>query len=165
MDVVVIFWWLVCVWCTCLPVGVSLCFWVGHGFVWACMFVCACVQSVCVCLLRMALSGEIEGLGYCLEQPSLVLENGAPAPFWCVPLLIHVLQLTLAPFFVWCFRWPKIWWTQNTFYFKKKICVSLCCVLCVCLYPHVCLFTHSHLSSSLQQHLPHAFLSGSSADS
>lgn len=119
------------------------------GWTWFCLglHVCVCLRAKCVCLsfARGAQRGNW-GVGYCLEQPSLVLENGAPAPFWCVPLLIHVLPvrwLTLAPFFVWYFRWPKIWWTQNTFNFLKKICVSQCCVFCVCLYVSSCLLVHS----------------------
>lgn len=53
---------------------------------------CARMQSACALLLRVALSGENEGLHICLEQPSLVLESAGPHHLFDVSLL----------WFMWC---------------------------------------------------------------
>ena len=149
----------VCV-CTCLLVGVLfLCYWERA---WVCLYVCVCV---CSTFARGAQQGKW-GVTLCLEQPSMVLEKGAPAPFWCVPLFIHVLPvrwLALACPFVWRFRWPEIWRAQNSPYpaasrlktqqlycvfVSLYPCVCRCRVLCVCLFVSCsvssCLHVHSH---------------------
>lgn len=68
----------------------------AHALV--CLLVFAVLNNkdcVCVCvarLLRVALSGENEGVACCLEQPSVVLEKGAPAPFDVSPSLFMCCQ-------------------------------------------------------------------------
>ncbi len=95
---------------TCLLVGVCLCYWEP-----GCAFLRVCVRA-CSSFVRGALWGKWR-VAYCLEQPSMVLGKRGPSTFWCVPLCIHVLPvrwLALGPLFVWWFRWPEIWLTQNT---------------------------------------------------
>lgn len=107
----------VCCWgkfvCACALVCLLVfAFVTGNKYVFSYAFVC--VRVLVFCAWRSA--GKMRG---CVLPGTAKHGFGkrGPSTFWCVPLFIHVLPvrwLALASQFVWWFRWPEIWLTQNT---------------------------------------------------
>lgn len=154
--------------------------WLASRAVCVCVCVRACLYSSS--FARGAQWGEMRG---CLLPGTAKHGFGkrGPSTFWCVLLFIHVLPvcwLVLAPPFVWWFDGLK--YDGQTLYpaAERHSSFSMCVFVLLCVmvfsffvfvainlpqFPHVCMFTHTHLSPFLQHQRPHDFLPGNSTDS